>query len=139
MNTAGAFCQSIRHSTLGADQIDHQFLGVDNGSSPLVYSIPVVRCTSGIMPVFLLDKQDGAPRARTRSYKALSDSSFVDQITPFISEGANSLRCRAIGAALRIQNQFENSTCRVGDRTRQVFRNTQESLELWYVFKRFLL
>ncbi|GKF24497.1 hypothetical protein Tco_0076819, partial [Tanacetum coccineum] len=31
---------SSRHSTLGADQIIHQFLGADNGSSPLVYSIP---------------------------------------------------------------------------------------------------
>ncbi|GJU99413.1 hypothetical protein Tco_1328684 [Tanacetum coccineum] len=28
------------HSTLGADQIDHQFLEADNGSSPLIYSIP---------------------------------------------------------------------------------------------------
>ncbi|GKG17703.1 hypothetical protein Tco_0372001, partial [Tanacetum coccineum] len=29
-----------KHSTLGVDQIDHQFLGADNGSSPLVYSVP---------------------------------------------------------------------------------------------------
>ncbi|GKD34697.1 hypothetical protein Tco_1250206 [Tanacetum coccineum] len=28
-----------RHSTLEADQINHQFSGADNGSSPLVYSI----------------------------------------------------------------------------------------------------
>ncbi|GJX66866.1 hypothetical protein Tco_0302593 [Tanacetum coccineum] len=31
---------SNRYSTLEADQINHQFLGVVNGSSPLVYSIP---------------------------------------------------------------------------------------------------
>ncbi|GKF71353.1 hypothetical protein Tco_0207467, partial [Tanacetum coccineum] len=32
-------------TTLEADQIDHQFLEVDNGSSPLVYSIPVALTT----------------------------------------------------------------------------------------------
>ncbi|GKF12751.1 hypothetical protein Tco_0050677 [Tanacetum coccineum] len=37
---------SSRHSTLGADQINHQFLGADNGSLPLVYSILGNRCTS---------------------------------------------------------------------------------------------
>ncbi|GJS08647.1 hypothetical protein Tco_0365443 [Tanacetum coccineum] len=31
---------SSRHSTLGVDRIGHQFLGEDNGSSPLIYSVP---------------------------------------------------------------------------------------------------
>ncbi|GKF51014.1 hypothetical protein Tco_0147481, partial [Tanacetum coccineum] len=37
---------SSRHSTLEADQINHQFLGADNSSSLLVYSIPDNQCTS---------------------------------------------------------------------------------------------
>ncbi|GJS36403.1 hypothetical protein Tco_0534785 [Tanacetum coccineum] len=38
--TLGRF--SSRHSTLGVDQINHQFLGADNGSSTLVYLIPAL-------------------------------------------------------------------------------------------------
>ncbi|GKG20698.1 hypothetical protein Tco_0380499, partial [Tanacetum coccineum] len=41
---------SSRHSTLEADQIDHQFLeGVDNGSSPSACSIPDNQYTSGMI------------------------------------------------------------------------------------------
>nr|GEZ29886.1 putative reverse transcriptase domain-containing protein [Tanacetum cinerariifolium] len=60
---------SSRHSTLKADQIDHQFWEVDNGSSPLAYSIPDNQCTSGMIP------------------------------NSFISDGANRYGARATGAA----------------------------------------
>ncbi|GJY72306.1 hypothetical protein Tco_0476009 [Tanacetum coccineum] len=52
---------SSRHSTLEADQINHQFLGADNGSSPSVYSIPDNQCTFESDSSFIYDKQDLEP------------------------------------------------------------------------------
>nr|GEW69230.1 hypothetical protein [Tanacetum cinerariifolium] len=43
------FLCELRLSTLRVDQLSHQFLEADNGSSPLAYSILDNRCTSGMI------------------------------------------------------------------------------------------
>ncbi|GJY49375.1 hypothetical protein Tco_0439331 [Tanacetum coccineum] len=48
-----------RHSTLEAEQINHQFWGVDNGSSLSVCLIPDSSMHIQDDPSFLLTKQDG--------------------------------------------------------------------------------
>ncbi|GJR88277.1 hypothetical protein Tco_0212288 [Tanacetum coccineum] len=49
-----------RHSTLEVDQISHQFLVVDNGSSPLVCLVPIIYATSVTILLSFLTNRTGA-------------------------------------------------------------------------------
>ncbi|GJR48793.1 hypothetical protein Tco_1316896 [Tanacetum coccineum] len=108
-----------RHSTLEVDQINHQFLGADNGSSPLACLIPNNQCSlrnDSICSSWT--KQDGAPQGEELGLiKPLLDSSFSCSDKLFsLQEGAKSIKApKATGASpglLSINLKFHLSSRR---------------------------